>query len=122
MSTRKHVWLTAETHADLGDGPLSTRIAVVADRHAELCRRARITRLFTTPELDAIRDATRSWLPEPAATIFGGVALELEDAADDGLGEKWGIDLPALLAKVRALGLAEQVALVDWIERQRTTP
>jgi len=101
---------------------LSGRIAVILDRYFETLRRTRIEQRFTEPELDLMTEACMSWLAEPAATVFGGVALELEDSRADGLAGKWGVDLDALLAKVGTLGPADDVALVEAIETRRRRP
>ena len=84
------------------------------------CRRTRIERKFSDAERNAILDATISWLVDPAAAVFGGVAMEIEDAIPDGLAEKWGVDVGALLEKLRNLTPGDEVALVEWIETQRS--
>lgn len=42
--------------------------------------------------------------------------MELEDSLPDGIGEKWGVDAPALVARLRALPYADELALVAGIE------
>lgn len=42
---------------------------------------------------------------------------EIDDALDDGLAEKWGIDGFALVAKLRALSPAQAMAVIDAGER-----
>lgn len=101
---------------DLGGGDsLSGTINRLADRYYEIVRRSRID--LSPGELDAVRDALNGWLAEPAATIAGGPALEVEDALPDGLAERHGIDGPALVAKLRGLTYAQEVALVDAVEQ-----
>jgi hypothetical protein len=91
---------------------LSGRIATIIDRYHEALRRTRIERRFTADELAHIRRACWSWLAEPAATIFDGAAMELEDEGE----------APAeLIAKLRALTPFEQVALVEWLEREKNS-
>jgi hypothetical protein len=122
QSHRKNVYFSDRTLAQLGDrDSLSGRVATIIDRYAELCRRERPWQKFEEAELSAIRDACLSWRAEPAATIFGGVLLEVEDALADGLGEKWGVDSDQILTKLRALSPGEEIALVDWLERKRAT-
>ena len=117
---RKNVYFQPRTLAQLGEGEsLSGRVAQVIDRYAELVRRSRPEDKFSEAERSAIIDACLSWALEPAAMIFGGVAMEVDDAMRDGLASKWGIDGPALLDKLGSLNPGEQIALVDWIERQR---
>lgn len=116
MAKRTTIYLTDRAQAVLAGGEsLSGTINRIADRYYEILRRSRID--LTPAELDAVRDALSGWLAEPAATIAGGPALEVEDALPDGLAEKWGIDGPALVGKLRALTFAQEVALVDATEQ-----
>jgi len=115
---RKNVYLDARTLDLIGrDDSLSGSIRRIADRYTEIIRRERPLERFAPAELDAIRDACLSWAAEPAATIIGGIAREVRDADIDGLGRKWGVDAAALAAKIDALTAAQQIALMDWIER-----
>lgn len=115
MARKSTIYLGDRAEAVLGRGPLSSAINRVADRYYEIVRRSRID--LSPGELDAVRDALNGWLAEPAATIAGGPALEVEDALPDGLAERHGIDGPALVAKLRALTYAQEVALVDAVEQ-----
>lgn len=115
MSRRATVYIADRAEAVLGGDNLSGAINRVADRYYELVRRSRID--LAPAELDAVRDALNGWLAEPAATIAGGPALEVEDALPDGLAERYGIDGPALVARLRALTYAQEVALVDAAEQ-----
>ncbi len=45
------------------------------------------------------------------------LAAELEDAVDDDLGDKWDIDLPALIAMVKTWRPAQALAVIDAVER-----
>ncbi|WP_457798081.1 hypothetical protein [Methylocystis sp. S23] len=120
QAMRKNVYLDARTLDLIGrDDSLSGSIRRIVDRYAEFVRRERPWEMFEAAELDAIRDACLSWAAEPAATIIGGIALEIRDADVDGLGRKWGVDAAALADKIDALSPARQIALMDWIERQR---
>lgn|SRR5574340_1298053 len=94
---------------------LSGTINRIADRYGEIMRRTRVEDRFTPAELDALRAVANGWFAEPAATIAGGLALEFEDSMEDGCPD--GVDPSELLAKLRALTYAEDVALVDSIER-----
>ena len=98
-------------------GSLSGGINRAADRYREICRRSRIADQFAPGEWEAVLDALRGWLAEPAAMIAGGPAAEVEDAMADGLAEQHGIDGPALGRKLRSLSYADEVALVDAVER-----
>lgn len=115
MARKSTIYLGDRAEAILGRGPLSSAINRVADRYYELVRRSRVD--LSPSELDAVRDALNGWLAEPAATIAGGPALEVEDALPDGLAERHGIDGPALVAKLRGLTYAQEIALVDAVEQ-----
>jgi len=121
-SKRKNVYFDDRTLSLIGDDDsLSGSVRRIVDRYAELIRRSRPWEALSEAERGAVRDACLSWLAEPAATIIGGIALEIRDAEADGLGAKWGIDATALAAKIDALTPGEQIALADWIERQRAS-
>ena len=45
------------------------------------------------------------------------LVAEIEDSLQDGYARKWGVDGPALVARLQALSLIETYALVDVIER-----
>lgn len=113
MARRATIYLTDRAEAVLGTGSLSGTVNRIADRYYEIVRRSRPD--LTPAELDAVRDACSGWLAEPAATIAGGVALEVQDALDDGLAER--VDGAALVAKLSALTYAQEVALVDSVEQ-----
>lgn len=116
MARRTTIYLTDRAEAALAGGDsLSGSINRIADRYYEILRRSRID--LSDAEMDAVRDALNGWLAEPAATISGGPALEVEDALDDGLAERHGIDGRALVDKLRELSYAQEVALVDYVEQ-----
>lgn len=120
MSHRKNVYFTDRTLDLLGKSTsLSGRVATIVERYAEIVRRERPQDAFSEAERSAILDACRGWLAEPAASIFDGVAMEVADALEDGLADRWPIDGPNLVANLRALSPGAQVALVDWIESKR---
>ena len=115
---RKTIYLSDKTLEELGNHEsVSARVSVMLDRYRELVRRIDPFETFSEQERNAILDATVSWWPEPAATIPLGVALEVQDSLADGLAEKWRVDGPALVAKLRSLGIGEQFAMVEWIEQ-----
>lgn len=122
MGKRTSTYLSDRTvdilDAAMGDtGSLSGEINRGIDRYHEVIRRHRgVEDLFSAAELNALRDVANGWLAEPAATIAGGLAMELSDSLPDGIAEKWEIDAPALLAKLRALPYADELALVAGIE------
>jgi hypothetical protein len=119
-SYRKNVYFDDRTLSLIGDDDsLSGSVRRIVDRYAELVRRSRPWETLSEAERGAVRDACLSWIAEPAATIIGGVGLEIRDAEADGIGAKWGVDALALASKIDAMTPGEQIALVDWIERQR---
>jgi hypothetical protein len=42
---------------------------------------------------------------------------EIQDSLEDGLAEKWGVDGPTLVEKLRDYSLAQTLAIVDAVER-----
>lgn len=117
MAKRTSTYLTDRTLQVAGDGDsLSGSINRIIDRYGEICRRLRVEDRFTSAELDALRAVANGWLAEPAATIAGGLALEVADANPDAF-EAFNVDRRALLSKLRDLDYAHEVAMVDSIER-----
>ena len=98
-------------------GSVSGTINRSVTRYVAIVEHSAAVTALSDAERDAVRDACRGWLPEPVQTIRGGPALEVADALADGLAEAHGIDGPALVAKLRALSFADEVALVDDVER-----
>ena len=108
---RQNIYLPDHLRDYVADSEsLSGRISTIIDRYSEALRRTRIEKRFTADELHHIKRACWSWLAEPAAMVFGGVELELEDE---------GVAPAALIEKVKALSPFEQVALVEWFESER---
>ena len=122
MAKRTSTYLSDRTvdilDAAMGDvGSLSGEINKSIDRYNEVIRRHRdVERQFSEAEMNALRDVANGWLAEPAATIAGGLAMEFADSLPDGVAAKWEIDADALLAKLRALAYADELALVAGIE------
>ena len=89
-----------------GAESLSGRVTQIIGRYREALRRTRVADRFDDGEMLTIRQACHGWWSEPAATIFGGIALELEDYG-----------APAeLVSKVAAMTPWEQVALLEYVE------
>ena len=108
---RQNIYLPDHLKDYVADAPsLSGRVSTIIDRYREALRRTKVEQKFTADELLHIKRACWSWWIEPAATIFGGIAMELEDE---------GLAPADLIAKVQALSPFEQVALVEWIEREK---
>ena len=109
-----------------GGRGMSHRLAQIADRYSEIMRRTPLPDL-SDAEWSLLRDALNGTLHEPAAMIRGALALGVEDGISlDGLDGKWGVDGAALAGKLRSLTYAQEVRLVEEIERwwaeQRNDP
>jgi hypothetical protein len=106
-------------------GGRSVIIRTLLGWYAEIVRRER-------PELDAaewnaVRDALNgTWLLAEQSVIgmlASGLPHEIADACRlSGLAESWGIDGPALVRKVEALGFAARVAVLDDVVRFWANP
>lgn len=117
MAKRTSTYLTDRTLQVAGDGDsLSGALNRIVDRYGEICRRLRVEDRFSSAELDVLRAVANGWLAEPAATIAGGLALEVADTESEEF-EAFDVDRAALLSKLNDLNFAEEVALVDGIER-----
>lgn len=117
MSKRTSIYLNPPIEAALdGADSISGRIGQICDRYAEINRRARITHRFSEPEINAFRDCCNGTWFEPAQLIDDAVLANFEDSLIDGIADKWQIDAPATIEKLRGLTYADQVALVEDIE------
>ena len=105
-----------EAVANNGGGrSFAHRLTQIADRYLEMLRRAELS-AFSENEISAICDALNGTWLEPAAAIRGAIWVEVEDACLDGLAEKWRIDGPALVTKLRGLDYGQEVHLVERVE------
>jgi hypothetical protein len=95
----------------------SSMISAIADRYAEIVRRA-IPDL-TTAEWCLLFDTLNStWTLDDAALTAQGIAHNVADGATlDGLGEKWGVDGLDLARRIEALPFAAKVGIIDTVER-----
>lgn len=91
---------------------------LLLERYFALVRsRVRVIRkTFTEPELQAFLDAANGTDWNPIEVGIQTVALELSDAFEDGLADKWNIDGAAMLAKIEAVDNLTIVALIDFAE------
>jgi hypothetical protein len=72
--------------------------------------------VFTLAELQMMSDAANGTLWEVHSVKM--MAAQLEDAASfDGLDKKWGVDVGALIHKLKPLTHFQHMALVDALER-----
>lgn len=116
---KRSVYVGPELRDALGvvkAGALSARLNRIGDRYAEILRRQRIQQRFSDAELNLLKDSLNGTISEPAGMIRG-VAIGVQDSIElDGLAEKWGVDGPALIAKLQALDYVAEVALVEYVE------
>jgi uncharacterized protein (DUF885 family) len=78
--------------------------------------RRRLAELLTDGEIGLILDVLNGTLfAEPFSIQL--VPAEIEDSFPDGYTQKWKVDGPALVMKLRGLSYAELVSLVDAVER-----
>ena len=117
MTKRTSIYINPPIEAALKNADsISGRLGDICDRYAESNRRARISQRFSEAELNALRDCCNGTWFAPAQLIDGAVLANFKDSAPDGLYEKWEIDAPATIAKLRELAYPDQVALVEDIE------
>jgi hypothetical protein len=73
---------------------------------------------LTKSEASAILDVQNGTVTQPIGMWLGdALALQIHDSIPDGIAEKWGIDAPALVAKLQAMTQIETWALLDWAAR-----
>lgn len=99
-----------------GGNGLSHRLAQIGDRYLELLRRTDLPAL-TEAEMNALRDSNNGTWHEPAAAIRGALWLGIDDSLHDGIADKWQIDGQQLVDKLRGLTFAQEVKLLELIER-----
>ncbi len=92
----------------------SGRINTIADRYLAILR-------YDMPELaeadwNAICDVCNGWLATPADDARH-LWMEVEDAAEGGLGEKWGIDARALAIVLKGMSVGQRMAVLEVAER-----
>lgn len=100
--------------ADLGTDPGEVARRDLERYYALLDRELRGLAL-TEGEAALLCDVSNGTLWEPSSMPL--LWAEVEDALADGLAERWSVDGPALVAKLRALPLAARVAVCDATER-----
>lgn len=95
---------------------LSGRITLIVDRYADIV--SRHTPNLSTDEWKAVMDVMNGFFsgagnPEATRWIWASVY----DACTDGLAEKWQIDGPALVAKLKAMDYAAGIAVAEIARR-----
>lgn len=121
MAIKRSVYLSDQLLEVIGpiDGTtsLSGRINQIAERYRFVLERTRVAERFSEPEWNLLRDSLNGVWLQPAESIRG-LSIGVQDSiALDHLDRKWGVDGTALLAKLRALTVAEEVALVEAVEQ-----
>lgn len=96
------------------DGAFSQTVNGAVARYLEVMREHRPD--FSRAEWCAICDALNGTIFDDLWVRRAGklIAIELEDSRG-GLGEKWGVDIPALCAKLMALPTAESLAVLHVV-------
>lgn len=119
MGVKSSIYLTDEIKAKLRVPPRGPSAAVSAtiSRYDALLEpeKRRLASLFGEAEWNAMRNACNGTCWEPAGTIRGGVLADIQDSLDGEL-DMYGADRDALEAKLTALTVAQQFALVEMIE------
>lgn len=108
-----------------GTTELSTKIREIVDDYTHNLNRAKkeIEGVFTDAEWNYLRDMLNGTLLYPSSPIPALLVGEIEDADKlEGLGEKWEVDVNALVHKIKALSSFQSYALVkcveEWWEQQ----
>lgn len=107
-----------DARGERGSATRSGTINRDLERYYEILRYGRqfLRDRLSTAEISAILDNLNGcWLSEPISVRL--IYANVEDGLADGLAEKWSIDGPALVAKLKALTFAESCALADTSER-----
>lgn len=105
--------LTARQTAFLG-----TRHAVAKrdlERYYALLRRELRTVNLSREEVLLLLDVSNGTLWEPHSIPM--LWAEVEDSLEDGVAEKWGVDGPAFVERLRGLTAGQAFAVVDALER-----
>lgn len=116
-----HVSMSPDTYAELmrraDKGERSTQITRGLDRYYAIlaAERRQLAKLLSDGEVAYLCDVFNGsafWEPVSVRLAWANV----EDALEDGYAQKWEIDGPALVTKIRMLDYAATVALVDAVE------
>ncbi len=104
------------------EGNLSGTISKHLSRYIEALRRERtaLRDQLSAEEIGLLCDVCNGSLFE--AHTIPLLYAEVKDSLADGYAEKWQVDGPALVTKLRALSYIQDAALVDAIERWWSGP
>ena len=118
ISLMPNVISEIEARAHATGGERSATINRMIDRYTTLLNDSRrhLREILTDAEIGLVLDVFNGTLfAEPFSIQL--VAKEIEDSLVDGYAEKWKCDGPELVHKLNGLSYADQVALVDAVER-----
>ena len=110
--------LTGRMQDDLAERQTGTRHAVAKrdlERYYALLRRELRTVNLSREEVLLLLDISNGTLWEPHSIPM--LWSEVEDSLEDGLAEKWGVDGPALVERLKGLTAGQAFAIVDALER-----
>ena len=121
MAKRTSIYLPVHTQAVLksyGEGSTSGTITGLIDRYQTITADAMPS--LTEAEWSLICDALNGcgvWISTGGPDPFLMLWAEIYDSEQDGLGEKWGVDVQALARRLRELPLAGRAAVWDVAAR-----
>jgi hypothetical protein len=113
-------YLSKDLEKKLRIGPergLSMAANRAIDRYYAMCdaERAKLEKLFSEGEWNAMRNATNGTIWEPAGVIRNGMLAEIQDTIDEEL-EFYKADRKKLEKKLIELNVSQQFALVEMLE------
>lgn len=110
--------LQAEIQARSFDGasiPLTARDMLESYIYLLKAELGSLKNLFSVSEFSLILDACNGWFVQKETLHL--LWAEVEDSLRAGLAEKWGVDGPKLVKKLRGLSYAQNAALLDAVKR-----
>jgi hypothetical protein len=118
---RTSAYLTNRTFEVLGNPEnFSGELNKIIDRYGEILRRSRIEKRFNEKEWALILDVLKDqYARSPATALENAVFLAVEEVEEDlSLHKMSETEHKKLLEKIKALSYAEQVCLIEAIERE----
>ena len=106
--------LLAEIDARRQGKPRGAQARQDLERYYAALARELATVGLTESEMSLIRDASRGilWSPHSVGLLWA----EIDDSLENELTAKWGVDGPALVAKLRMLTYSQSLAVCDAAE------
>src|SRR5579859_1805217 len=115
---RARHWLAQHTNADGSEAQrrlYSQQAQAALDDYVTILAADLASVTLTTPEALLICDIRNGTRLEPATARL--LWAEVADSAPDGMAEKWGADIPALVAKLRSYSPGQCWAIYDAVQR-----